>query len=94
MPPYWALGFQLCHYGYENDTEIADLVEDMKRANIPYVCRKPLKLEFLASSYCVIQNNARNATINATVHFFDAFYRETQGKQDKATLFSLYIVPC
>ncbi|XP_075268397.1 maltase-glucoamylase isoform X1 [Opisthocomus hoazin] len=36
MPPYWALGFQLCHYGYENDTEIADLVEDMKRANIPY----------------------------------------------------------
>ncbi|NXK54571.1 MGA protein, partial [Chauna torquata] len=36
MPPYWALGFQLCRYGYENDTEIAQLVEDMKAARIPY----------------------------------------------------------
>ncbi|XP_075583620.1 maltase-glucoamylase-like [Pelecanus crispus] len=36
MPPYWALGFQLCRYGYENDTEIAKLVEDMKAARIPY----------------------------------------------------------
>ncbi|OXB77046.1 UNVERIFIED_CONTAM: hypothetical protein H355_007693 [Colinus virginianus] len=36
MPPYWALGFQLCRYGYENDTEIAQLVEDMKAAQIPY----------------------------------------------------------
>ncbi|NXN60657.1 MGA protein, partial [Rynchops niger] len=36
MPPYWALGFQLCRYGYENDTEIAKLVEDMKAARIPH----------------------------------------------------------
>ncbi|KFP40418.1 Maltase-glucoamylase, intestinal, partial [Chlamydotis macqueenii] len=36
MPPYWALGFQLCRYGYENDTEVAQLVEDMKAAEIPY----------------------------------------------------------
>ncbi|NXW98889.1 MGA protein, partial [Larus smithsonianus] len=36
MPPYWALGFQLCRYGYENDTEIAKLVEDMRAAQIPY----------------------------------------------------------
>ncbi|NXN70413.1 MGA protein, partial [Himantopus himantopus] len=36
MPPYWALGFQLCRYGYENDTEIANLVEDMKAAMIPH----------------------------------------------------------
>ncbi|NXK18751.1 MGA protein, partial [Arenaria interpres] len=36
MPPYWALGFQLCRYGYENDAEIAQLVEDMKDAQIPY----------------------------------------------------------
>lgn len=37
MPPYWALGFQLCRYGYANDTEIATLVEEMKAAQIPYV---------------------------------------------------------
>ncbi|XP_021239396.1 maltase-glucoamylase, intestinal-like, partial [Numida meleagris] len=36
MPPYWALGFQLCRYGYKNDSEVAQLVEDMKAARIPY----------------------------------------------------------
>uniref|UniRef100_A0A8C3J7A0 alpha-glucosidase n=1 Tax=Calidris pygmaea TaxID=425635 RepID=A0A8C3J7A0_9CHAR len=36
MPPYWALGFQLCRYGYRNDSEVAQLVEDMKAARIPY----------------------------------------------------------
>ncbi|GAB0193757.1 sucrase-isomaltase, intestinal [Grus japonensis] len=35
MPPYWSLGFQLCRYGYRNDSEIAQLVEDMQKANIP-----------------------------------------------------------
>uniref|UniRef100_A0A8B9VXZ9 alpha-glucosidase n=1 Tax=Anas zonorhyncha TaxID=75864 RepID=A0A8B9VXZ9_9AVES len=36
MPPYWSLGFQLCRYGYRNDSEISQLVEEMKAANIPY----------------------------------------------------------
>ncbi|NXA54524.1 MGA protein, partial [Nothocercus julius] len=36
MPPYWSLGFQLCRYGYSNDSEIAELVSEMKRAQIPY----------------------------------------------------------
>lgn len=36
MPSYWALGFQLCRYGYKNDAEIADIYENMKRAKIPY----------------------------------------------------------
>ncbi|XP_063789067.1 maltase-glucoamylase-like [Pseudophryne corroboree] len=36
MPAYWALGFQLCRYGYQNDADIANLYEDMKRAQIPY----------------------------------------------------------
>ncbi|XP_019358783.1 PREDICTED: sucrase-isomaltase, intestinal [Gavialis gangeticus] len=36
MPSYWALGFQLCRYGYKNDTEISDLYEAMKKAQIPY----------------------------------------------------------
>ncbi|XP_033367482.1 maltase-glucoamylase, intestinal-like [Parus major] len=35
MPAYWALGFQLCRYGYENDAEIAQLVNDMNQAQIP-----------------------------------------------------------
>uniref|UniRef100_G1SDA0 Sucrase-isomaltase, intestinal n=1 Tax=Oryctolagus cuniculus TaxID=9986 RepID=G1SDA0_RABIT len=37
MVPYWSLGFQLCRYGYENDTEIANLYDDMVAAQIPYV---------------------------------------------------------
>ncbi|XP_053566084.1 maltase-glucoamylase [Bombina bombina] len=36
MPAYWALGFQLCRYGYKNDMEISDLYDGMKAANIPY----------------------------------------------------------
>ncbi|NWQ99983.1 MGA protein, partial [Paradoxornis webbianus] len=35
LPPYWALGFQLCRYGYKSDAEIADLVQEMNRARIP-----------------------------------------------------------
>lgn len=37
MVPYWSLGFQLCRYGYENDSEIASLYDDMVAAKIPYV---------------------------------------------------------
>uniref|UniRef100_A0A665W3A9 alpha-glucosidase n=1 Tax=Echeneis naucrates TaxID=173247 RepID=A0A665W3A9_ECHNA len=36
LPAYWSLGFQLCRYGYSNDTEIANLYRDMKDAGIPY----------------------------------------------------------
>ncbi|XP_003791606.1 maltase-glucoamylase, intestinal [Otolemur garnettii] len=36
MVPYWALGFQLCRYGYKNDSEIASLYDDMVAAQIPY----------------------------------------------------------
>ncbi|XP_036440892.1 maltase-glucoamylase, intestinal isoform X2 [Colossoma macropomum] len=36
LPAYWSLGFQLCRYGYANDTEIEELYGDMKSAGIPY----------------------------------------------------------
>ncbi|NWT71349.1 MGA protein, partial [Prunella himalayana] len=36
MPPYWSLGFQLCRYGYANDTEVSTLVDEMKAAQIPH----------------------------------------------------------
>ncbi|KAM9853733.1 sucrase-isomaltase, intestinal [Aulostomus maculatus] len=36
LPAYWALGFQLCRYGYANDQEIADLYRDMRAAGVPY----------------------------------------------------------
>lgn len=36
LPAYWSLGFQLCRYGYANDSEIADLYRDMRAAEIPY----------------------------------------------------------
>ncbi|KAM5303746.1 maltase-glucoamylase-like isoform 1-T1 [Glossophaga mutica] len=36
MVPYWALGFQLCRYGYRNDSEIASLYDEMVAAQVPY----------------------------------------------------------
>uniref|UniRef100_A0A8C5Q0B1 alpha-glucosidase n=1 Tax=Leptobrachium leishanense TaxID=445787 RepID=A0A8C5Q0B1_9ANUR len=36
MPAYWSLGFQLCRYGYNNDSEIEELYLDMVKAEIPY----------------------------------------------------------
>uniref|UniRef100_A0A2K6KA59 Maltase-glucoamylase n=1 Tax=Rhinopithecus bieti TaxID=61621 RepID=A0A2K6KA59_RHIBE len=36
MVPYWSLGFQLCRYGYQNDSEIANLYDEMVAAQIPY----------------------------------------------------------
>ncbi|XP_045412485.1 sucrase-isomaltase, intestinal [Lemur catta] len=36
MPPYWALGFQICRYGYKNTSEIVEVYEGMVAAQIPY----------------------------------------------------------
>ncbi|KAK2496039.1 hypothetical protein MC885_013513, partial [Smutsia gigantea] len=36
MPPYWALGFQLCRYGYRNTSEVQQVYDDMVAAQIPY----------------------------------------------------------
>ncbi|KAL0618381.1 putative maltase-glucoamylase 2 [Plecturocebus cupreus] len=36
MIPYWALGFQLSRYGYQNDAEISSLYDAMVAAQIPY----------------------------------------------------------
>lgn len=45
MPPYWALGFQLCRYGYKNTSEVDDLYKAMRAAKIPYV-------SFLSPTIC------------------------------------------
>lgn len=49
MPPYWSLGFQLCRYGYRNDSEVAQLVEEMKATQIPYVSWLHLMFELMAA---------------------------------------------
>uniref|UniRef100_A0A8C2NL27 P-type domain-containing protein n=1 Tax=Capra hircus TaxID=9925 RepID=A0A8C2NL27_CAPHI len=36
MPPYWALGFQLCRYGYRNTSQVEEVYNDMVAAQIPY----------------------------------------------------------
>ncbi|XP_053395701.1 maltase-glucoamylase-like [Mercenaria mercenaria] len=36
MVPYWALGFQICRYGYKNTEEIKAVVNSTKAYNIPH----------------------------------------------------------
>jgi len=35
MPPYWALGFQLCKFGYGDIDELKKVVEGMRAYDIP-----------------------------------------------------------
>ena len=37
MPPLWALGFQLCRYGYGNLDNLKEVVDRMLATDIPYV---------------------------------------------------------
>ena len=37
MPPYWALGFHLCRYGYPNYTKLLETINRNIAAQIPYV---------------------------------------------------------
>lgn len=37
MPPYWALGFQLCRFGYNSLENLKAAVNRTKAAEIPYV---------------------------------------------------------
>lgn len=46
MPPYWALGFHLCRYGYRNTSEVEQVYNDMVAAQIPYVCISIFKTVF------------------------------------------------
>ncbi|EDV25113.1 uncharacterized protein TRIADDRAFT_56705 [Trichoplax adhaerens] len=35
FPPYWALGFQLCRWGYNSLDRVKQVVDDMRNADIP-----------------------------------------------------------
>ena len=37
MPPYWALGFHLCRWGYSSTAVTRQVVENMTRAGFPLV---------------------------------------------------------
>uniref|UniRef100_A0AC35U578 P-type domain-containing protein n=1 Tax=Rhabditophanes sp. KR3021 TaxID=114890 RepID=A0AC35U578_9BILA len=36
LPSYWALGYQMCRYGFKNLQEIKDVVSGMQKAAIPF----------------------------------------------------------
>lgn len=39
MPPFWALGFHLCRWGYMNSTVLRQVIQRNRAADIPYVSR-------------------------------------------------------
>jgi maltase-glucoamylase len=51
LPPYWALGFQLCRYGYNTIENMQEAVDRTKNANIPHVRQYYLQAD-LCSSIC------------------------------------------
>ncbi|KAK3612142.1 hypothetical protein CHS0354_031217 [Potamilus streckersoni] len=36
MPPYWALGYNLCRWGYNNDRNLKAVINRMRQLQIPY----------------------------------------------------------
>ena len=42
MPPYWALGFHLCRYGYGSSEEVKKVIKRMRDAKFPYVSLKAI----------------------------------------------------
>ena len=39
MPPYWALGFHLCRWGYGSSEEVKTVIKRMRDAKMPYVSK-------------------------------------------------------
>ena len=37
LPPYWSLGFQLCRWGYNSLTKVKQVVDRMRKYDIPQV---------------------------------------------------------
>jgi len=37
MPPYWALGFHLCRYGYNSAATLKTVINRNRQLGIPYV---------------------------------------------------------
>lgn len=43
MPPYFALGFQICRWGYENTQDIREVIDRTRASGIPHVTIFALK---------------------------------------------------
>jgi hypothetical protein len=41
MPPYWALGFHLCRWGYKDEKYLKRIIKRMRDGKFPYVSENP-----------------------------------------------------
>ena len=48
MPPYWALGFHLCRWGYRSTNETRSIAKRMREAKFPLVERNKVVFTQLA----------------------------------------------
>jgi hypothetical protein len=93
MTPYWALGFQLSRYGYQNDNEISSLYDEMVAARIPYVWNPLLTSGFsygnlflfaywkeLHQNYCYYEFSIKNVAVDlilCRMHWFLNLFHAT-----------------
>ncbi|XP_011850885.1 PREDICTED: maltase-glucoamylase, intestinal, partial [Mandrillus leucophaeus] len=81
MVPYWSLGFQLCRYGYQNDSEIASLYDEMVAAQIPYLYR----------AYVAFPDFFRNSTAKWWKREIEELYNNPQNPERSLKFDGLWI---
>ena len=71
MPPYWALGFHLCKWGYNNSENLMKVINRNRAAKFPYV-----SLQSQIHVHVLIHALGFNAA--ETVPFFKTSIRHSQ----------------
>lgn len=80
MPPYWALGFQLCRWGYRDLNHLKEAVGRMRQYDIPHVCIIPVsssKYQLAGVLEILNKEHLYNSSFVVGLFTSDPYYCET-----------------